>query len=351
MLPHTSPISARRLVQHLYRHVRQVMEAMLAAGRRWVEDDGSTLAAAVAYYLALSLFPLLLVVSSGFGLFLKYTHLGHDAEQLFLDIVAEHCSPALEVQIRRLWVQIRDQSILGCPIGLGTALMTALGVFTQLERALDRIWRQPSAANRSWWNTAIRVVNQRLTAFLLLLGVGGALATITVAGCVFAWIRHWMNQLDLPGTTIIATLEASTTMVFNAAIFSVLYRWLPKQTVLWSEACRAGLLVAIAWEVGRQILSICLMTTPYATTYGAIGSFILVLLWFYWGVSLILFGAEYLYALTRKRLSASPSSRSPRSPSASPIQSPHPSPPLSTTLPLPQPSATPAPRSRPRRAA
>ncbi|RMF40889.1 MAG: YihY/virulence factor BrkB family protein, partial [Planctomycetota bacterium] len=282
-------------------YARQVVHAFYAAGQRWVEDDGSTLAAAVAYYLALSLFPLLLLLSAGFGLFIKYTHLGQDAQQQLLAIVAEHCSPALEQQIRRVLMHVRDQSIAGGPLGLAVALATAMGVFYQFERAFDRIWRVSQPAEVSWVQTVLAVLNQRLVAFLLMLGVGATLIAITLVGVALAALRNWMSHMHLPGTLVIALLDTTATLGLNALAFGVLYRCMPRQRVRWSDAMRSGLLVAVMWEVGRQVLSSVLVGTRYATTYGAIGSFIAILLWFYWGVALLLFGAEYLYALSQRR--------------------------------------------------
>ncbi len=299
-----SRLSAKAITRGLVQYAQQVVHAFYSAGRRWVEDDGSTLAAAVAYYLALSLFPLLLLLSSGFALFIKYTHLGQDAQQQLLAIVAEHCSPALEEQIRRVLTQVRDQSITGGPIGLVVALGTAMGVFYQFERAFDRIWRISEPASTSWVRAVAEVLNQRLVAFLLMLGVGAALVVITLTGVALVALRNWMTQLHLPGTLVIALLDSSATMGLNALAFGVLYRCMPRQKVWWSDAMRTGLLVAVLWEGGRQILSSVLIGAHYATTYGAIGSFIAILLWFYWGVALLLFGAEYLYALSLRHRQA-----------------------------------------------
>jgi len=81
-------------------YCREVATSVTLAARRWQIDDAGAMAAAVAYYLALSVFPILLLLSSGVGLFLKFTNLGHDADLQILSIVAEHFSPTLEQQVR-----------------------------------------------------------------------------------------------------------------------------------------------------------------------------------------------------------------------------------------------------------
>jgi uncharacterized BrkB/YihY/UPF0761 family membrane protein len=68
----------------------------VAAYNRWSEDDGSAMAAAVAYYVALSFFPLLLTLIAGIGLFFKFAQSGQDAQRAILLLVREHFSSSAE---------------------------------------------------------------------------------------------------------------------------------------------------------------------------------------------------------------------------------------------------------------
>ena len=100
---------------------------------------------------------------------------------------------------------------------------------------------------------------------------------------------------------MITVVDACTTMVLNSIAFALLYRTLPKRKVYWRDAFRSGLLVAVVWEVGREFLCSVLIGMRYTAAYGAIGSFIALLLWFYWGVTILFFGAEYLQVISRYR--------------------------------------------------
>ncbi len=74
------------------------------------------------------------------------------------------------------------------------------------------------------------------------------------------------------------------------------------QTQTAMGRCAAWRLVAaVVWEAGRQLLGAVLIGVKYTTAYGAIGSFIAMLLWCYWGVSIIFFGAEYAQVLSEER--------------------------------------------------
>lgn len=294
-------LSAVSLAALGQRYAQSVTGSLMLAVRRWQMDDGSSMAAAVAYYLALSLFPMLLLLTSGVGIAMRYTRLGHDAELQILSVVAEHCSPTLELQVREVLSQIREHSIVGGPFGLLTAVLAALGVFYQFERAFDKIWRIPPHAKAGLLQAALRVVNERLTAFLLLAGLGLAIVAVLAANVAIGAVRSWMVQLNISGSALVTVVDAITTMSLNTLAFGGLYRWLPKRPVQWRDAIRGGLLVSVIWEVGRQVLSVFLIGMRYTTAYGAIGSFIALLLWFYWGVTILFFGAEYVQVLSRQR--------------------------------------------------
>jgi len=272
----------------------------MLAIRRWQQDDGSSMAAAVAYYLALSLFPMLLLLTSGVGIAMRYTRLGQDAEKQILLVVHEHCSPSLEVQVRDVLLQLREQSVVGGPVGLLTAIIAAIGVFYQFERAFDKIWRIPPQAKTGMAQLVVRVISERLKAFLLLAGLGLVILGILAANVAIGAVREWMTHFHISGTAVVAVMDALTTVTLNSLAFGGLYRWLPKRPVLWRDALRGGLLVSLIWEVGRQILSVFLIGMRYTTAYGAIGSFIALLLWFYWGMTILFFGAEYVQVLSRR---------------------------------------------------
>jgi membrane protein len=110
-----------------------------------------------------------------------------------------------------------------------------------------------------------------------------------------------MGRLHMPGAVAISAVDACATLVLNAVVFGLLYRLLPKRRIRWLDALRGGLLAAVVWEAGRQLLGAVLIGVRYTAAYGAIGSFIALLLWCYWGVSIIFFGAEYAQVLSDER--------------------------------------------------
>ncbi len=270
------------------------------AAQRWSEDDASSMAASVAYYLALSLFPLVLLLTTGLGLFLQFTRLGHDAEKELMDAVLVYGSPVICEQFTEVVGQLRQHAIVTGPFGVFTAILAAIGVFSQLDRGFDRVWRVGTRRDTSLWTSAKRIIRGRLWAFLMFLSLGGMIALLFVCEMVVAHLRSVMTTSMPSLTHVLGVFDTLVTLLANSTLFCLMYRFLPKAKVRWSHAFRGGLLVATIWELGRIILGMFLIGMRYTLAYGVIGSFIALLLWCYYGVSIIYFGAEYVQVLQRR---------------------------------------------------
>src|SRR5689334_13472863 len=115
--------------------VRDLHDAIM----RWFADDGPLMSAATAYYVGLSFFPLLMVLTAGLSWFLQYTHSGQDAQQTILRFVSNNMSDQLADNVNQAFSDLWKKSAINGPVGLITILVTALAAFAQLDSALDRI--------------------------------------------------------------------------------------------------------------------------------------------------------------------------------------------------------------------
>lgn len=281
--------------------VRNFFPNLRDAGIRWNEDDASSLAASVAYYLALSMFPLMLLLTSGFGIFLQFSKTGKKAEEQILVMVETHASPIIKKQIEQVLTQLQNQSLVSGPFGFLAATLAAIGIFAQIDRGFDRIFRIPAQKDSDVRRTIYRVMKSRFLAFMMLAGLGGAILVMFAAGMVMAQFRSITNSTVPSMNYLLPMAELASTVLGNGLLFSLVYRWLPKKYVCWKDAIRGGLLAACIWELGRFVLGAFLIGMRYSSAYGAVGSFIAILLWCYYGISILFFGAEYVQVLQLRR--------------------------------------------------
>jgi len=281
--------------------IRNFFPNLRDAGIRWSEDDASSLAASVAYYLALSLFPMMLLLTSSFGIFLQFSKSGKKAEEQILSMVETHASPIIKKQIEQVLTQLQNHSVVSGPFGFLAATLAAIGIFAQIDRGFDRIFRIPVKKDGDVRRTIYRVMKSRFLAFVMLAWLGGCILVMFVAGMVMAQFRSLTTSTVPSMNYLFGFFELASTVVGNGLLFSLVYRWLPKRYVCWRDAIRGGLLAACIWELGREVLGVFLIGMRYSSAYGAVGSFIAILLWCYYGISILFFGAEYVQVLQLRR--------------------------------------------------
>jgi membrane protein len=266
---------------------------------QWQADDGSLMAAAVAYYAALSFFPVLLVLISGIGFVLQWTQWGQDSEAQVLAAIGDYATPAVQRNVRRILEGVQQQAVVGGPVGLVALLFAAAALFAHFERAFDRIWSVDSPASQGIWRTIKNILFHRLRAFLLLLGLGVLILVIIAAGVALASVRQYAKGLLPQQETIWQLLETAMSVVLNTGVFCLIYKWLPKTHVRWTDALQGAVLVAAVWELGRMALTLFVVGDKYSA-YGVVGSFIAVMLWMYYAAMVQFLGAEYVQVISRE---------------------------------------------------
>lgn len=271
-----------------------------AAHSNFQEHEGTLSAAGIAYYVALSFFPLLLVLVAGLSSILQWTEIGRSAHEELRKVIAQQASPDLAKQVDRSLRVVSDRAASGGPIGFLVLVVSAIAIFAQLDAAFDRIWRLPPDPHATWMQWFKQLVFLRLKALGMLMGVGGFILLAMVASTVVSALEH------APGVEVGPWIEWLTSLwvnlLLNVFAITLLYRVVPKPEIRWWDALRGGVVAAALWEVGRQALTAYFLHLNYPSAYGIIGSFIAVMLWAYYVSLVVLFGAEYVRVLDDERL-------------------------------------------------
>jgi len=282
--------------------LRKIGRRLWATYQGFQEHEGTLSAAGIAYYVALSFFPLLLVLVAGLGWVLEWTPAGQEAQKALLETIEQQVSTNLAEQVQRALKTVSAQAGAGGPIGFVALLISAIVIFAQLDGALDRIFKMPSDPHAGWLHWIARLLIQRLKALGMLLAVGGFILIVMITTMVLSGVRQAMEPTGPLGPWIDWATSLWVNLVLNLLAFTLIYRSLPKPYIRWGEALQGGIVAAILWEVGRQALAAYLLRLNYPSAYGVIGSFLAVMLWAYYGALVILFGAEYVRVLREERM-------------------------------------------------
>jgi membrane protein len=262
------------------------------------EHEGTLSAAGIAYYMALSFFPLFLVLLAGLGWVLEWTAAGQDAQQRLLTAISQQASPDLAAQVKRMLQIVSDKAPTGGRIGFIFLVVSAIATFAQLDAAFDRIWRTPSDPHESWLNWGVRLLVKRVKAFGMLIAVGGFVIVTMVSSMVWSGVQQAMEPAIEMAPWAQWLSSVWLNLILNLFAFTMIYKVVPKPRLRWREAFQGGIFASLLWEAGRQALAAYLLRLNYPSAYGVVGSFLAVMLWAYYASLVILLGAEYVRVIT-----------------------------------------------------
>jgi membrane protein len=286
----------------MLKRLRDWADTLYQAYDGFSRNGGIHLAAGIAYFFGLSLFPLLSVAFMTFGWFLRSTNAGQDAGQMIVALVRDHTSEDVGKQVAELIKNVTLSSSTGGVWGLVVLFATAIVSFGELQQAFDRIWRIPLPTRSTIRGFLHMLLLERAVAFLMMLGAGVMILSAFLITTTTTTIQSRLEELQIvPPSFVWSFLQVFISLLVNCLAFAMIYRWLPKAKVRWSEAMTGAFLVGFGWEVGRHILAAFLVGTRYASAYGVVGAFISLMVWCYYGCILLLLGAEVVAVLGRKR--------------------------------------------------
>jgi membrane protein len=255
----------------------------------YIDDGALSRGAAIAYYTVTSLAPVLLIVIAIAGLVF-----GEDAAQGAIkdqvsDLMGKQSADMLQNAIHSAANQ--SSGILASIIGVVTLIVTASGVFGEMQTALNAIWQaQPSGT------TVSRLVRARLVSLGLVAALGFLLLTSLVITAAISALSTFITG-GLPFFTVV--LEAFNFLIsffMLTLLFAAVYKILPDRHLKWKDVLVGATVTAFLFTIGKSLIGFYLGSSSIATSYGAAGGLLIVLLWVYYSAQIFLLGAEFTKA-------------------------------------------------------
>lgn len=268
---------------------------VLSLGRKavlaWLGDYAPSMGAAIAFYTIFSIAPLLLIVISVAGVAFGQEAVRDQLVTQLHDLLGD--SGALA--IRQLLVGAADPNKRGPAAVVGTIALVigASSVFAELQSALNRIWRTAPVPSRGVgiWS----LVLARLLSFGMILAIGFLLAvSLTLSTALHALSNWWAPMLGSWSVTL-ELLNAAFGFGIVTLLFAFIYRVLPHASIGWADVWFGALVTALLFEVGKDLISLYLGASSINTTFGAAGSFAVLLLWVYYSAQVFLLGAAFTW--------------------------------------------------------
>lgn len=273
--------------------MRSTVALLREAVDAWLDDNASSMGAALAYYTLFSMAPLLLIVISIAGLVFGEAAARGEIFAQLSDLIgsegARTVQSALEAlnQPRSGW--------LGTLLGVTVLLVGATTVLAELQSAMDRIWRVPQRQTHSGLWRLLRV---RLLSLGMALGIGFLLMVSLLASAALAALEKWWTPWFGGVALLASALNFALSFGFVTAVFAMIYKWMPRARVAWRDVGIGAVLTALLFTLGKSLIGLYIGRSGVASAFGAAGSLVVLLLWIYYSAQIFLFGAEltWVYA-------------------------------------------------------
>jgi membrane protein len=267
---------------------------VVAAAKDWMDDKAPRLAAALSYYTAFSLPPLLVTLIGIAGLVF-----GADAvRQRIVDQLGGLVGAESAQLLGDAIAEARQTTGTGWAVALGAILLViaASGVFAQLQDALNTIWEVKPKTGGGIWG----LIQKRLLSIAAVVGAGFLLlVSLAVSAATAALVDMARNVESL--APFLTVLDILLSLSVITLLFALIFKFLPDVRIRWRDVWVGALITAGLFVAGKFAIGFYLGTSDVGSAYGVAGSLIIVLVWIYYSSLIVFFGAEFTQVWTRRK--------------------------------------------------
>ncbi|MER9233950.1 YihY/virulence factor BrkB family protein [Mesorhizobium sp. M0622] len=255
----------------------------------FVNDNALSRGAAIAFYATTSLAPILLIVVAIAGM-----AFGHEAAQLALSAQIAGLMGPQSAELLQATIENASQKktgIVASILGLVTLFVAASGVFGEMQLALNEIWKvQSSGASIS------RLVRARIASLGLVAALGFLLLVSLVVSAAISALGEVINAYLPFGTIILSAINGIVSFALITLLFAAIYKVLPDRSLQWRDVGIGAVVTGFLFTIGKSLIGWYIGTSAIASSYGAAGALLVVLLWVYYSAEVFLLGAEFTRA-------------------------------------------------------
>ena len=256
---------------------------------QWSDDYAPSMGAALAYYTIFSIAPLLVIAIAVAGFFFGADAARGEIFGQLRGLIGDEGASAIQGVVKSAGQT--GHGTFAAIAGVVTLLLGATTVFGELQSDLDRIWDSPKPKQAGLWG----MLRGRVLSFGMVLGIGFLLLVSLVLSAALSALGHFWSGW-FPGWELL--LQAINFVVGFAAVtglFAMIYKLLPRCDIGWKDVWIGSMVTSLLFSVGKLLIGLYLGKSSVASSFGAAGSLVIVLLWVYYSAQIFLLGAEFTW--------------------------------------------------------
>ncbi len=261
------------------------------AATAWIDDYASSMGAAIAYYTVFSMAPLLIIAIAVAAIFFGEQAARHEMLEQLRALLGDQGANAVEMMLTN--AQKPKQGTIASVLSVATLVIGATGVFNELESDLNRIWKVRGPEVSGIWH----LLRARLLSFGLVLAIGFLLlVSLIISAGLAAWGKYWGGMFS-GMETVLQAVNFLVSLLVITVLFALMYKILPSVKIAWRHVWLGATVTALLFSLGKFVIGLYIGKSSIASSYGAAGALVVLLLWVYLSAQIFLFGAEFTKAV------------------------------------------------------
>jgi membrane protein len=267
--------------------VRAIADLIKASVVNWIDDYAPSMGAALAYYAVFSLAPLLVIAVAVAALVFGQEAAQSEILDQLRDLVGPEGADAAEAMLES--AQQPKTGAIASMLSLVMLLIGATSVFSEIDSDLNRIWKAPRDSTPGLWN----LVRTRFLSLGLVMSVGFLmLVSLVISAALAAVGKYWSPWFD--GVEVLLHLANLVfSLVVFTALFALMYKLLPRVPIAWRDVWIGAAITALLFSIGKFLIGLYIGKSGVASSYGAAGAVLILLIWVYYSGQVFLLGAEF----------------------------------------------------------
>ncbi len=266
----------------------RVWQLLRLTGEGFIEDDDWSRGASIAYFTLFSVAPTLVVVIAVAGL-----AFGRDAAQGAIveelgGLMGRPTAQALQDMIRSA---SDSHGTLATVIGLVAILLATTGVFGEVQSSLNAVWKAKSQRS-----TMSRLMRARLASLGLVFAFGFVLMVSLAVSAALKALATYLHVVFPTLEAGLTVLDVTLSIVLITALFAAMYKVLPDTPIAWHDVIVGAIFATLLFSGGKYLIALYIGSSNVASTFGAAGALIVLLLWIFYSAQIFLLGAEFTRA-------------------------------------------------------
>ncbi len=254
----------------------------------FIDDSGLKLSAALSYYTIFSLPPLLLIIISLCGIFFGDKAVNGEIFRQINGLVGYDAAKQIEEILKN--IRLSNNNIFVATIGGIILVIGASGVFTEIQDSINYIWGIKAKPKRG----IKKFITNRFMSFSMIGSVGFLLLVGLIVNSLMEVLnKRLLTQFPNDRFYLFYIINIVLMFVIITILFTLIFKTLPDGKVVIKDCLIGSCFTAFLFMLGKFAISAYLSSTSIATTYGAAGSIILLLIWVYYSSIILYFGAVF----------------------------------------------------------